>query len=215
MRPGSPISGVWLVPTSRRRNSVIARSSTGYHWGRRRAPAATTSGRATRTKTPPTTSHGRGAACDDPGWSAAPLSVSDGAVPLDGAAGIRTGDMAAEYRNGPSQAAEDARRRTRRRIGPALTCPPRGAAGSRRRVADRADGVVARAAAGAAAGRPLDTAAGGRGGGRPARPRSGLAPTRSAHGRGIHARLPRARAGGRGAQPRLPAPLRTGKPVGA
>src|ERR687898_1801486 len=107
MRPGSPISGVWLVPTSRRRNSVIARSSTGYHWGRRRAPAATTSGRATTTKTPPTTSHGRGAACDDPGRPAAPSSVSDGAVPLDGAAGGRTGDKAAADKKGASQAPQD------------------------------------------------------------------------------------------------------------
>src|SRR5215207_10872522 len=101
--------------------------------------------------------------------------------------------MAAEYRNGPSWAAEDARRSILRRIGPTLTCPPRGAAGSRRRVADRADGVVDRAAPGAAAGRPLDAAAGGRGGRMCAATDRALARTRSAHGRGVHARLPRAR----------------------
>ena len=47
MRPGSPISGVSAVKTSRTRNSVIARSSTGNHRSARSATTATSSGRPT------------------------------------------------------------------------------------------------------------------------------------------------------------------------
>ena len=76
MRPGRPISGVCEVPTSRSRSSVIARSRTGDHVGRRTATAPTRIGRAsTAARTP--TNHPVGAG---PGAAGGASVSSTGAV---------------------------------------------------------------------------------------------------------------------------------------
>ena len=52
IRPGSPISGGWLLATSRIRSSVWARSSTGNHRGWASSTTATTKGTTIRTQRP-------------------------------------------------------------------------------------------------------------------------------------------------------------------
>src|SRR5262245_20694660 len=59
MRPARPISGGWLLQTSRTRNSVCAMSSSGNHFGERKTPSATSNGSASTTSSAPQTTHAR------------------------------------------------------------------------------------------------------------------------------------------------------------